>query len=239
LAKNDLFQVAKSYPALISTIVGEAGKGSSFRRDFTSLCRGANSSTSGVTVPGGCAMMAFEVFGGDNREVSTYAFQPGITPAFANTFYNAKTMFLLAKNPPTLLIETYFTCVLSQWNSFYNAAGLANSNVQLYLTVAFMVYMYLVVFYHTKVLRQDIQFKAEKEKEAARDEELKQEVLDDVIQNFAIMKMRFDALVEDSKAGDKDLSGFRHAIEMSEITDLDATRPEGKEKLNAVHKVVT
>jgi hypothetical protein len=76
-------------------------------------------------------------------------------------------------------------------------------------------------------LRQDIQFKSEKDRAAAREEELRQEVLDDVIQNFAIMKMRFDALVEDSKAGDKDLTGFRHAIVMSEVTDLDAVRSEG------------
>jgi hypothetical protein len=217
---GDLYVVTKSYKAMIDTIVGEAGPGSSFKKDFALLGKG----TADTPVPGGMAMLAFEVYGGDNREVSTYAFQPGITPAFYNTFYNARTMFLLSKYPPTLLVETYYTCVLSQWMSFYQAAGLANSNVQLYLTVAFMAYMYMLVFYQTKVLHNEIKFKSAKEKEAQKMEEHRQEVLDEVIQHFSIMRYRFDALVEDSKAGDKDFSGFNMAIAMSEIKDLDMIR---------------
>ncbi len=156
--------------------------------------------------------------------------QPGITPSFYNTFYNARTMFLLAKYPPTLLIETYYTCVLSKWNSFYQAAGLANSNVQLYLAVAFMVYMYLLVFYHTKVLKQEIEFKAAKERRAAAEEEQKQIALDEVLMHFGIMKLRFDALVEDAASGDRDLTGFRTAIAVSEIKNLDEGRPAEGER---------
>eukprot|EP01034_Spumella_vulgaris_P022688 gene22688-28837_t len=202
--KGDVYMTAKAYPALISTIVGESDKGSTFRKDFNGLCKGSVSST-GVNVPGGCAMMAFEVFGGDNRQISTYAFQPGISPAFYNTFYDVKTMFKLSKTPPTVLIETYYSCVNDQWNSFYNAAGLANSNVQLYLTVAFMVYMYLIVF------RCAAKTSSSRRRRRSR---------------WPARKMRFDALVEDSKAGDANHTSFKHAIAMTEIRDLDETRPQ-------------
>jgi len=207
---------------MIDTLVGYAGPKYTYASDFNTLCKEPNA-------PGGCAMMAFEVYGGDNREISKFAYQPGIVPAFFNTFYNAKTMFLLAKNPPTQLIETYYTCVLSQWQSFYQAAGLANSNVQLYLSVAFMVYMYIVVFYHQKVLNVDVKLKSKKEAEAAVQEDFRQAALDEVLLNFGIMKIRFDALVEDAKAADKDFVGFKTAIAITEIKDLDEINSKKKE----------
>lgn len=112
---------------MISALYGRSQ--TSYYDDFEKICSSAEDST----VPSGCAVIAIEFYGGDNRILTTYAFQPSITPAYTNTIYDAKSMFLLSKYPPTVLIETYYSCVLSTWEAFYQAAGLANSSVQLYL----------------------------------------------------------------------------------------------------------
>ncbi len=68
---GDIYVSSKAYKAVTDAILGtaDADNGGSFAEDFRALCKNS------TRVPGGCAVMGFEVSGGDNREISTYAFQ--------------------------------------------------------------------------------------------------------------------------------------------------------------------
>lgn len=83
---------------MISTLIGTSSKTGGFAVDFNKICNG-------TLAPPGCAMLAFEVYGGNNRAVNKYSYQPSSTPAFSNTMYNSKTMYILTRKPPTQLIE--------------------------------------------------------------------------------------------------------------------------------------
>jgi hypothetical protein len=197
---GDIHVAQKSYFALIDTLrstTRDANK-TTYADDFKMLCDGVN-------VPEGCAALAFEVVGGDDREITTFAYQPGITPAYFNTIYNTREMFLLAKTPPTQLIETYYTCVLSHWDALYQSLGLASSNVQLFLTVFFMLYMYLLVLYHNNATA-GTKIKYRVDKEAERDLKLK-----DVMDNFEALKLCMDALRLDCEIRDHQMTCLRTA----------------------------
>jgi hypothetical protein len=51
-------------------------------------------------IPFGCAMLVYEVYGGDNRVVNQYLYQPST-----------------ATKAPAALVETYYSCVFGVWNS--------------------------------------------------------------------------------------------------------------------------
>jgi hypothetical protein len=65
-----------------------------------------------------------EVYGGTNRDISHYYYQPSINPAFKDTIYDEKLLNLLALKTPTSLVETYYSCVMSTWRAVYDAIGL-------------------------------------------------------------------------------------------------------------------
>lgn len=148
-------------------------------------------------------MFAFEVYGGDDRVVNEFSYQPSSTPAYQDTIYNARTMTVISKRAPTSLVETYYSCVLSTWDSIFQAIGLANSSVQFFVTVGFFIYFYTVVTYLNKVQKKDIELLKAKKRRLAREYKMREKQLDRVATVFGVMKTRFDALCDDIKAGDK------------------------------------
>ncbi len=197
---NDEYISRISYDAMISTVLGTPnptkGKKSTWQTDFGKICNG-------TVVAAGCAMFAFEVYGGDNRIVNEFLYQPSTTPAFTDTLYSARTMAVVMKRAPTSLIETYYSCVLGIWDSIFQAIGLANSSVQFFITVGFFIYFYTVVTYLNKVQNKEIELLKEKKKRLAREAKMREKQLDRVATVFSVMKTRFDALCDDVKAGDR------------------------------------
>jgi hypothetical protein len=184
-----------SYDAMISTILGASAH--SFRSDFRKICSGNG------TVAAGCAMFVFEVYGGDNRVVNEYSYQPTATPAYHDSIYSSRTMAVITKRAPTSLIETYYSCVLSIWDSIFQAIGLANSSVQFFVTVGFFIYFYSVVTYLNKVQKKEIELLKQKKRRMAREALMREKQLDRVAVVFGVMKTRFDALCDDKKSGDR------------------------------------
>lgn len=65
-----------AYNAIIDTIFGVDvadinGRYHSYDNDFNNLC----SSDVDVTIDAGCAMLSFEIYGGNDRSISTYYYQ--------------------------------------------------------------------------------------------------------------------------------------------------------------------
>lgn len=65
-------------------------------------------------------------------------------------------------NPPTKLIQNYFSCVMNVWDSFYAATGLASSNSQLYIALGIAVYLFVLVTYQNYVNNAQIPWKSQK-----------------------------------------------------------------------------
>lgn len=107
----DIYMATVGYEAMISTLLGSSAH--SFTRDFDRICRSSNSTSTAtgryqeanVTVPDGCAMLAVEIYGGDNRVVNAYQYQPSTTPAYSSSLYSARSFRALLQNPPVKLIE--------------------------------------------------------------------------------------------------------------------------------------
>ena len=69
---GDLFVPNKAYFAMVDTVAGLLGnKNRGFKKDFNTLC----SSSTGPGVQPGCAMFAFNIDAGNNRDISTYFYQ--------------------------------------------------------------------------------------------------------------------------------------------------------------------
>lgn len=198
---NDDVMSRAGYDASITTILSQSK--TSYGSDFKKVCSGNNS------IASGCAMFAFEVYGGDNRIVNQFLYQPSSTPAFTDTLYASRTMAVIIKRAPTSLVETYYSCVLGVWDSIFQAIGLANSTVQFFVTVGFFLYFYSVVTYLNKIRNKDIEMLKSKKKRLAREAKLREKQLDRVAETFSVMKTRFDALCDDIKSGDR-VSSFFH-----------------------------
>lgn len=72
----DLFVSNLAYNAMIDTVFGTAmtdnnGRQHYFVDDFNYLC----SSDVDVSISPGCAVLAFEIYGGNDRAISTYYYQ--------------------------------------------------------------------------------------------------------------------------------------------------------------------
>ena len=88
--------------------------------------------------------------------------------AFNDTLYVTKAIEHISSVPPTKLVQSYYSCVMSEWQAFYAASGLSASNTQLYVGVAMIVYMYLSVYIFQKfeIGKGKIRWKVVKLKEA-------------------------------------------------------------------------
>jgi hypothetical protein len=97
----------------------------------------------------GCSIIAVQLNGGQNRVINEFYFQP-YSPtkfvAFTNTFYN-KNSFQAMFTPPTVLIQLYYTCVMSKKDAFVNSLGLAQANSVVYTSLFFSILMVVVVNY--------------------------------------------------------------------------------------------
>ena len=97
----------------------------------------------------GCAIIAVQVSGGQNRVINEYYFQP-FSPstfvAFSNTIYS-KNSFQAMFTPPTVLIQLYYTCVMTKKDAFFNSLGLAQANSVVYTSLFFSFLMVIVVNY--------------------------------------------------------------------------------------------
>lgn len=101
--------------------------------------------------------------------------------AFENTLFVEQAVKHLSAVPPTKLIQSYYSCVLSEWEAAYNASGLAASNTQLYIGLAFLVYMYFSVLYFQKFTadgKEKVKWKVAKLKE----EELQKKHADEFVE---------------------------------------------------------
>jgi len=89
------------------------------------------------------------VSGGQNRVINEYYFQP-FSPstfvAFSNTIYN-KNSFQAMFTPPTVLVQLYYTCVMTKKDAFFNSLGLAQANSVVYTSLFFSFLMVIVVNY--------------------------------------------------------------------------------------------
>eukprot|EP01038_Epipyxis_sp_PR26KG_P009688 gene9688-13041_t len=187
-SNGDIWASNQAWEASIASLLGFTAKTSSFTKAFSKLC----GSVKGV--PNGCAMLVFEVYGGKARDISKYFFQPTTTPAFTNTIYFQVCLQKLAAKPPTVLVQLYYSCVLSPWNSFYAAVGLANSSTDLYVGWGFTFAVFFGFLYLTKGQKLDIPTKIAKMKADQLEEELKAKDLE-------LMRQQFHALRQDLLAG--------------------------------------
>jgi len=169
--KGDLFVPQNAYFAMIDTIMGlpelptiaptesptstptradtaaptdapTAPATRSYAKDFAALC----SETVNPNITSGCALLAFNVYGGDDRSISNFFYQPTSTPAFNNTIYNLKELRRLQKYTPTSLIQTYYSCVLAPWPALLNAVGVGFSSATVFVVVGFAVYTFMILF---------------------------------------------------------------------------------------------
>lgn len=179
---GDIYVPTKGYQAMISSLLGYSSK--TFTEDFNAIC-GSNANSK--FVPSGCAAFAIEFYGGDDRIVSIYDYQPANAPAFTNTLYNSKVMAYAVKTPPTILIQSYYSCVLRIYDALVQASGLSVANTQLYVSIAMIIYVFMIVNFYNKIANEKVMFKSEKLKAA----ELEQQEKDDFLA----------AILEDVRAG--------------------------------------
>lgn len=71
-------------------------------------------------------------------------------------------MMYAINNPPTKLIQSYYSCIMKIWDAFFAATGLASSNTQLYIGLGLLAYMYLLVWYQNRVYKSEIRWKSQK-----------------------------------------------------------------------------
>ena len=112
---GDTFISRVAFNASITALYG-ASWGSTAKNDFSELCSHASSNNQ---IESGCAMFAIEFYGGEDRTISEFEYQPGggrrAKIAFANTLYNKVAMDRITKEPPTRLTQVsneYQSCVL-------------------------------------------------------------------------------------------------------------------------------
>lgn len=140
---GDLFVPNNAYFAMVDTLIGPAAtSGRGYSKDFNKLC----SSSVDPSVAAGCAMIAFNLDGEDDRSISTYFYQPSSTPAYSNTLYIKNELIMLQKVTPTSLIQTYYSCVLAPWPALLNAVGVGASSATVFVMVGFAVYVFFILF---------------------------------------------------------------------------------------------
>jgi hypothetical protein len=203
-----------AYEGMVSTVTGSSSN--SYATDFRSICGGRRIPGTTIKVPTGCSMLVYEVYGGDNRVVNSYLYQPSTAIAFQNTIYIPKTMAVITTTAPTALVETYYSCVLDVWNSIYAAIGLANSSVQFFVLVGFFLYFSSLLLYLNQYEKRGIESLKQKQRRLAKEAEIREAKLTRVAEVFDNMKLQFDALCEDMKKGDRSFSGFERAVIMAE-----------------------
>eukprot|EP00595_Chromulina_sp_UTEXLB2642_P002996 CAMPEP_0196767558 /NCGR_PEP_ID=MMETSP1095-20130614/41744_1 /TAXON_ID=96789 ORGANISM="Chromulina nebulosa, Strain UTEXLB2642" /NCGR_SAMPLE_ID=MMETSP1095 /ASSEMBLY_ACC=CAM_ASM_000446 /LENGTH=280 /DNA_ID=CAMNT_0042136003 /DNA_START=1261 /DNA_END=2104 /DNA_ORIENTATION=- len=116
---GDLFVVNRAYRALTDTILNNYDD---ITESFDILCSG--SIIEDQMIPPGCALLAVEFYGGDDRHLSEYYYQPS-TIAFTNNIFLSYAMKQILTNPPTRLVQLYYDCVLSPVSAFFTSTGLA------------------------------------------------------------------------------------------------------------------
>jgi len=215
---NDIFIPTIAYNATKASLYG-----GDFGESFAELCSGKVD----VSIPAGCAIFTVVFGGGNNRVINKFNFQlpsnPG--PAYTKTLYNHTTMQQIIVTPPTILIENYFTCVMSTWGAVYSAGGLSAANSQLYVGLFIMLYMFGVVHLLRKCYdNQDVKWKVEKEKlqelEKARIRKFTLALMEDVLsghlqtnKSFALLKtLQIEEKKEMEKAKEQGDSLFGFAM---------------------------
>lgn len=157
--EGDIWVPQKGYYAALSSLLGTTASTSSFTKDFNRICAGKKSSE---YTPSGCAIFSIEFYGGSNRIVSIYDYQPSNTPAYTNTLYNSQVMAYAVKTPPTVLIQSYYSCVMTVWNALQAASGLAVANTQAYIGLGIMAYVYIAVLIYNQLLKSFVPYKSQK-----------------------------------------------------------------------------
>eukprot|EP01035_Chromulina_nebulosa_P017424 gene17424-22976_t len=150
-----------SYDALISLLSYNYSNPSA----FNAICPGRKDKN-GMFIPAGCAAIAIEFYGGAEKEISEYYYQPDLNN---NQFTAYSVLNKLANNPPTSLIQQYYSCVLGVKDSFIQATGIAFSNATLYVGLGFIGLVFLIKFYLNHIERRGI--KSPLLKEVAEEEE--------------------------------------------------------------------
>jgi hypothetical protein len=139
---GDLFVSQNAYNAMVDSVVGkEIMLKRTYKSDFWKLC---GSTPSGVE--DGCAMFALNMAGGDNRDISTYFYQPSANPAYSNTLYQSTVMKTLETNTPTSLVQTYYSCVLPVGPAVIEAIGIGVSAGAFFVFAGFVFVCILMVF---------------------------------------------------------------------------------------------
>lgn len=157
--EGDIWVPQKGYYAALSSLLGTTSSTSSFTKDFNRICSGKKSSE---YTPSGCAIFSIEFYGGSNRIVSIYDYQPSNTPSYTNTLYNSQVMAYAVKTPPTVLIQSYYSCVMTVWNALQAASGLAVANTQAYIGLGIMAYVYVAILIYNQLLKNFVPYKSQK-----------------------------------------------------------------------------
>lgn len=185
----DIYVNNIAFDAVTDTIYGTGfpdnnGRYHTYADDFAKLC----SSDVDSTVSAGCALLSFEIYGGKNRAISEYYYQPSTTPAFTNTLYVSSELVALQKNTPTSLIQTYYSCVLAPWPAFYAAVGLGAASVGVWVPLAFAIYMLISVQWLNYFYKAEIPALKKKERDEAKAAELRDKDLDILLAQFKALR---------------------------------------------------
>eukprot|EP01033_Poteriospumella_lacustris_P013355 gene13356-9561_t len=192
---GDVWVPSRGYYAALSALLGFTARESSFARDFDRLCSGRPNS---AYAPRGCAVFSVEFYGGANRVVSSYAFQPANQPAFRNTLYDVGVLSYAVKTPPTVLIQSYFSCVKTVWQSLQAASGLAVANTQAYLGLAILAYVYVAILIYNRLLQSFVPYKAQKLMEEQLAEEERQTFLAAILEDVRAGRLTGAFAAEDA-----------------------------------------
>jgi len=92
-----------------------------------------------------CFPWTFNVYG------SSFYTNPQNTQLFAgacrNSLYVDEAFKLVTSTPPTPLVQTYFSCTLKPYESFFNALGLSLGNADIYARASFFMFMLIFISY--------------------------------------------------------------------------------------------
>ena len=213
---------AKSFAASHATLLTQPAYNVSYSKEayeaaFNLLCDG-------------CAMLAMEFFGGDNKVVSKYFYVPDVRPAFKDVFYKKKA-FEGFVTPPTRLTQLYYSCVESPATAFTAALGLAYGNTTANMVVLLLLFVTITVqvLNRLKLVATPIRSLPEKDAEEEKVKEQRERQLIELI-------AKFEALVEDAKAGNLNAPSLLQShtkIEMAK-EDRDQRHFEISQKIGVV-----
>jgi hypothetical protein len=145
-AKNtvdgDIAASTAAYEAMVDTVMMDYNTANkNFTGNFQALC---NSSDPSSGAPAGCAMIVVEFYSGFDYSINDFYYQFRDSSC-TSSIVHPQAVAKINITQPERLTQVFYNCYMRPWDAFFQAAGLASANTQLYMGFAFTLYLFLVV----------------------------------------------------------------------------------------------